>query len=67
MSDSLDIKGNPDEFQAALVAVVLDHLDRSRRSLEIEAGRPTALPGWVRAESEPIPGFEPWTFRGGDH
>lgn len=50
MSEGIEIKGGADEFEAAVIAVVIDRI-----ALEEEAarrGRPDELPGlsaWVRA------------------
>lgn len=47
----VEIKGGAGEFEAAVIAVVLDHINR--QDSEARRGRPavrdTRLPAWVRA------------------
>lgn len=50
MVNDLQIKGGADEFEAAVVAVVLDRLAREEAAARQGRGQPdTALPAWVRA------------------
>lgn len=53
------IKGGPDEFEAAVIAVVLDHIEAEERAavnrIAEKSGR---LPAWVRA-IDPHSGLTP--------
>lgn len=50
MTGSIHIKGGADEFEAAVIAVVLDHIAAEEKAQK--AGRDrndNRLPGWIRA------------------
>ena len=56
MAESLEIKGGADEFEAAVVAVVVDQIIRDEKA--VREGSPDSLPGlpaWVRALSPEEP------------
>ncbi|MFV2073967.1 MAG: hypothetical protein ACC742_15125 [Thermoanaerobaculales bacterium] len=56
MAESLDIKGGADEFEAAVVAVVVDQIIRDEKAAR--EGSPDRLPGlpaWMRALSPEEP------------
>ncbi len=62
MSGPIEIKGGAGDFEAAVVAVVLEHLEKER--IEAAKRRPTATtrpPAWLRAghPSEPRPFIGP--------
>lgn len=49
MSADLKIKGGAGEFEAAVVAVVLDRIAREEAAARQSRGKPkTGLPAWVR-------------------
>lgn len=49
MTPDLKIKGGAGEFEAAVVAVVLDRLAREEAAARQSRGKPkTGLPAWVR-------------------
>lgn len=49
MSPDLKIKGGAGEFEAAVVAVVLDRVAREEAAARESRGKPkTGLPAWVR-------------------
>ncbi len=57
MSDHIEIKGGAGEFDAAVIAVVVDQMRRA----EVTAGqrrgqRKKGLSAWVRAQSQQQPG-----------
>ena len=50
MNDGIQIKGGAGEFEAAVIAVVLDHIAREERRLkETRPESHTSLSPWVRA------------------
>ncbi len=51
MADGIEIKGGAGEFEAAVIAVVLDRIaDEEKRAREARPDEPmTLLPAWVRA------------------
>jgi hypothetical protein len=50
MSRDLEIKGGAGEFEAAVIAVVLDQIAREEATARQRRGSPkTGLPAWVRA------------------
>jgi hypothetical protein len=59
MTDRIEIKGGADEFEAAVIAVVIDRINRDEEAAR--QGRGTAQPGlppWVRAirpDDNPLP------------
>jgi hypothetical protein len=56
MVEGLEIKGGSDEFEAAVIAVVLDQIARDEKG--VREGRPDrspGLPAWVRALSPEEP------------
>ena len=56
MPEGFEIKGGADEFEAAVIAVVLDQIAREEKA--VRQGRPDRLPGlpaWVRALSPEEP------------
>lgn len=49
MSPDLKIKGGAGEFEAAVVAVVLDRIARDEKAARESRGKPkNGLPAWVR-------------------
>lgn len=53
------IKGGADEFEAAVIAVVLDHIEAEERAaVERIAEKSGRLPAWVRA-TDPHGGLMP--------
>ncbi len=56
MVEGLEIKGGADEFEAAVIAVVLDQIARDEKG--VREGRPDpspGLPAWVRVLSPEEP------------
>jgi hypothetical protein len=56
MADGFEIKGGADEFEAAVIAVVIDQIVREEKA--VRQGRPDDLAGlsaWVRALSPEEP------------
>jgi hypothetical protein len=56
MAEGFEIKGGADEFQAAVIAVVLDQIAVEEKA--VRQGRPDRLPGlpaWVRVLSPEAP------------
>jgi hypothetical protein len=51
MNEIIEIKGGAGAFEAAVVAVLLDHLAGEERAAQIVQSGPT-LPRWVRALDE---------------
>ena len=51
MVERIDIKGGADEFEAAVIAAVLDRISKDERSAqEMRVTRnPSRVPAWVRA------------------
>lgn len=50
MADRMEIRGGAGEFEAAVIAVVLDQIERDERSAAASAGgRSAGLPAWIRA------------------
>lgn len=50
MLEGVEIRGGADEFEAAVIAVVLDHITQQEQAARV--GRPdqsSALPAWVQA------------------
>ena len=57
MSVDLKIKGGAGEFEAAVVAVVLDRVSREESAARQSRGKPkTGLPAWVRVIQRGEPG-----------
>ncbi len=57
MSVDLKIKGGAGEFEAAVVAVVLDRITREEAAARQSQGKPkTGLPAWVRVIQRGEPG-----------
>lgn len=49
MVEGIRIKGGAGEFEAALIAVVLDHITREEQALRrLPPGGTHALPAWMR-------------------
>lgn len=60
MNRSFEIKGGAGEFEAAVVAVVLDRIARDEAAARQRRGKPKAgLPAWVRA-TMPEDARRPW-------
>lgn len=56
MSPDLKIRGGAGEFEAAVVAVVLDRIAREEAAARQSRGKPeTGLPAWVRVIQRPEP------------
>jgi hypothetical protein len=56
MYEAIEIKGGADEFEAAVIAIVLDHLareDNAARHRRSSVG--PGLPAWVRATPQMTP------------
>ncbi len=56
MAEGFEIKGGADEFEAVVIAVVIDQIVREEKT--VRQGRPDRLPGlsaWVRALSPEEP------------
>lgn len=54
MNDRIRIKGGAGEFEAAVIAVVLDQIARDEKAaLQGRAGRSALLPAWIRALAPP--------------
>lgn len=50
MNREFEVKGSPDEFEAAVIAVVLDRIAREEEAARRGPRRQqTGLPSWVRA------------------
>lgn len=50
MSRGLEIKGGAGEFEAAVIAVVIEHLAREESAARQGRGEPkSSLPAWIRA------------------
>lgn len=50
MIDRMEIRGGAGEFEAAVIAVVLDRIERDEKSAAEAVGRrKRGLPAWVRA------------------
>lgn len=61
MTEPIEIKGGAGEFEAAVVAVVFDHIvieERERRSGRDKIDN--RLPAWVRAINPDRAGFPPY-------
>ena len=58
MSDKLRITGAPTEFEAAVIAVVVDRLvqEEAVESAKSSSSETTSRPAWVRAVSQERPG-----------
>lgn len=57
MAERFEIKGRPDQFEAAVLAVVIDKIARDDESARQRRGASEpGLPAWVRAMSPKIPG-----------
>lgn len=51
MVEGIRIKGGAGEFEAALIAVVLDHITREEDAMRrTPPGGTRALPAWIRAD-----------------
>lgn len=62
MNEILEIKGGATEFEAAVVAIVIDHVEREERaSLQRRGEATNALPAWVAAV-RPEMGLEGWSL-----
>ncbi len=53
MTDRVDIKGGAGEFEAAVIAVVLDHLAREEEARAKEPDPDRSLPPWVASSILP--------------
>ncbi|MCI0424704.1 MAG: hypothetical protein L0Z49_10245 [Actinobacteria bacterium] len=62
MIRGVEIKGGAGEFEAAVIAVVLDHIAREREAAR-QGRRPSGpeLPAWVRATAPQTPADHPVT------
>lgn len=64
MTDRIEIKGGASEFEAAVIAVVLDQIAREDAAArQRRGGRKSGLPAWIRAvrHDEPLtPRDEVW-------
>lgn len=57
MTDQIEIKGGAGEFEAAVIAVVLDQIAREETAArQRRGGRKPGLPAWVRAVRPEDPG-----------
>jgi hypothetical protein len=57
VSDRIEIKGGASEFDAAVIAVVIDRIAREETAARQERGsRKPGLSSWVRALSQEQPG-----------
>jgi hypothetical protein len=57
VSDHIEIKGGAGEFDAAVIAVVVDQIARAESAARQKRGqRKAGLSAWVRAESQEQPG-----------
>ncbi len=57
MSEGIEIRGGAGEFEAAVIAVVLDRIAQEERAARLGPARDAAsLPAWVRAglPEEPV-------------
>jgi hypothetical protein len=55
--EGIEIKGGAGEFEAAVVAVVIDRITREETAARrLRGGRGPGLPAWVRAMSPEDPG-----------
>ncbi len=56
MTGPIQIKGGAGEFEAAVIAVVLDRIDADERAARLgKSGVDNRLPAWVRAlDPEPL-------------
>ena len=51
MVDRVEIRGGADEFEAAVIAVVLDHIaEEERAARTARPSRSATLPAWVTAQ-----------------
>lgn len=55
MDRPIEIKGGAGEFEAAVIAVVLDQITREEQEARQGKGRSRDLPAWVRALSPEQP------------
>jgi hypothetical protein len=50
MAEGIEIRGGAGEFEAAVIAVVLDRIEQEERAARLGRARDTtSLPAWVRA------------------
>lgn len=63
MNDGVRIKGGATEFEAAVIAVVLDQIQRDEKAARARAADPKpTIPAWVRAvrpDESQLP-LDPW-------
>jgi hypothetical protein len=56
MVEGVEIRGGADEFEAAVIAIVLDRIDSEESAARSGVGRRgPELPAWVRALPQEIP------------
>lgn len=56
MARDLEIQGGADEFEAAVIAVVIDRIEKEEQAARQGRGsRRPGLPAWVRAMSQERP------------
>lgn len=62
MSEKTTIKGGAGEFEAAVIAVVVEQLEREEKAARSRADRTPTLPAWVRAvrPDESNHPLDPW-------
>jgi hypothetical protein len=57
MREGLEIKGGATEFEAAVIAIVLDEVERMEKAARTgRVDRGAAIPAWVRAMAQERPG-----------
>jgi hypothetical protein len=57
MTEGIEIRGGAGEFEAAVIAVVLDRIEQEERAARLGPARDaTSLPAWVRAGLPEEPG-----------
>lgn len=57
MAEQIEIKGGAGEFEAAVIAVVIDRITREEQAARQSRGsRGSGLPAWVRAVQTEDPG-----------
>ena len=57
MSEGLEIRGGASEFEAAVIAVVLDRIAEEERAAMQAPRSDTSLPPWMRADEPEQPNF----------
>jgi hypothetical protein len=64
MTEGIEIRGGAGEFEAAVIAIVLDHIDREVAQAQQRTRTSlTGLPAWVRANSQLTPDQAPPAVR----